>query len=1135
MSTERERELLKDALVKIRTLRARLDASERARHEPIAIVGAGCRFPGGADSPEAYWELIRDGVDAVTDVPAGRWDREAFYDPDPEAPGKAYVRQAGFLRDVAGFDADFFGIPPREAIQLDPQQRLLLEVSWQALENAAAAPDRLSGSVTGVYFGLMNSEHGYRHAQGLAPADIDPYALTGNDLSFPAGRLSYFLGLQGPAMVVTTACSSSLVAVHLACQALRGGECDQALAGGVSLMLDPATTVMLSKLGALAKDGRSKAFDASADGYGRGEGCGVVVLKRLSDAVAAGDRIQAVIRGSAVNHDGPSAGLTVPSGSAQEKLLRQAVKAAGVDPADVAYVEAHGTGTALGDPIEVRAMAKVFGAGRSQPLRIGSVKSNVGHLEGAAGIAGLMKVMLALERASIPPQIHFHNPNPHIPWRDLAVEVATGLRDWPAPSPSQPARRLAGVSSFGLSGVNAHVVIEEAPPAETWQQPASRTEHVLALSAKTGEALARQISLYDHYLEETPGVNWADVCATANTGRAHFRHRTAIVAASVAEARGKLAIAAGRHSKTNPAVGFLFAGAGTLDREAARELYETQAVFRRTIDRCDEMLQPQLDQPLLEVLSETGEAAEPVLSGSLHRGTALAEPAWFALQCALVELWKSWGIEPEVVAGQGVGEFSAAYAAGVFSLEDGLKLVVAQASAAEALSTQLASLGGSVAARQTAAVSNDLAQLDRSIHSAAGERGLVIGASAEGSRTVTVACAESASQPANDLGAGGSGPHFGGPARPSLDEFDRTARQVCYAAPRVRVLSSLSGTPVQRELTTPTYWRRLFDGAAASPLEPRRNPDLQADVVVEIGPLASPESSGEPCRGFAGRSQMLASLAELYARGADIDWQALEQGQGRRWRKLALPTYPFQHQRFWAFDNERKPAADIAASSAESAAASRNREPSPAEQARRLPAAERTAFVQRAFRAYGGKVLGLQGPADGECSLIELGLDSLMTAELKSWISKLFGVSLELKELLSDRSIDELAARIGERLDTTESSAAASNASEAAAASQAAPSRQYPLSEGQKALWFIHQSAPESPAYNVGVALRTASRVDPEALRDSLQGLLDRHPCLRTTFANVDGEPVQVVADRRPFALSRSKRRASPTRNSRRS
>ncbi len=478
-----------------------------ASAEPIAVIGLGCRFPQAA-APAAFWELLSDGVDALREVPAERWDVDAYYDPEPGVPGKTYTRRGGFLDHVDRFDAQFFGVVPAEATSMDPQHRLLLEVAWEALEHAALVPERLATTSTGVFVGIGSNE--YAHLDGdRAEASSDVYAVTGNDASFAAGRLSYVLRLQGPAMSVNTACSSSLVAVHLACQSLRTGESDLALAAGVSLMLSPQTTVYLSQLRALAPDGRCKTFDAAADGYARGEECGVVVLKRLRDAQRDGDRVLALIRGSAVNHDGPSGGLTVPNGSAQQRVLEAALASAGVAPADIDYVEAHGTGTALGDPLEVQALARVFCKDRpaDRRLAIGSVKTNLGHLEAAAGIAGLIKVVLSLQHGVVPRHLNLQTPSPHLGLAEVPIDIPTRPTPWPAGE--RP--RLAGVSAFGLSGTNAHVVLEEAPrsPVAEGTPPASAAParvQLLTLSAKTGEGLREMAARLAEHIATHPRI-----------------------------------------------------------------------------------------------------------------------------------------------------------------------------------------------------------------------------------------------------------------------------------------------------------------------------------------------------------------------------------------------------------------------------------------------------------------------------------------------------------------------------------------------------------------------------------------------------------------------------------------------------
>ncbi len=543
--TENVKELspLQRAFVTIKEMRSKLDALESNAREPIAIVGMGCRFPGGANDPESFWQILRDGVDTIGEVPRDRWNVDDYYDPDPQAVGKTKTRQGGFLDGkVSEFDAEFFGLHPREVASMDPQQRLLLEVSWEALENAGIPPEKLTGSKSGVFVGISVNEY-----LELALSNIDVYTATGNVSSVAAGRLAHKFGFQGPAIAIDTACSSSLVAVHLASASLRSGECDLALVGGVVLMLSPASIVAMSKLGALSADGRCKTFDATADGYGRSEGCGIAVLKRLRDAAADGDNILAVVRGSAVNQDGPSSGLTVPNGRAQQAVIRAALQNAKVEPEDISYIEAHGTGTSLGDPIEVRALNAVF-ANRppeAPPLIAGSVKTNIGHLEPTAGIAGLMKVVLAMQHGEIPPHLHLTNLNPHIAETGLSFTIPTKLTPW---VPNKDGKLLAGVSSFGFSGTNSHVILESPPPREKEEKPGflekpgfwGEQPYLLAISAKSETALKELARRYARYLETHPEVELGDICFTAYTGRTHFEHRLAVVGSSREEMVEKL-------------------------------------------------------------------------------------------------------------------------------------------------------------------------------------------------------------------------------------------------------------------------------------------------------------------------------------------------------------------------------------------------------------------------------------------------------------------------------------------------------------------------------------------------------------------------------------------------------------------
>ncbi len=901
---------LKQALLQLRQMRAQLDDVERARTEPIAVVGMGLRLPGGAVDPESLWTMLRDGVDAVTEVPPDRWDVDAYYDADPTAPGKMTTRFGAFLGDVSRFDAAFFGIAPREAASLDPQQRLLLQVSWEALERAGQSPEKLAGSATGVFVGFSNSD--YFRQMFADPNQIDTYSTTGNAGSIAAGRLSYYLGLHGPCLTLDTACSSSLVAVHLAVQSLRRGECALALVGGVNLILSPEVHINFSKAqGMMAPDGRCKTFDARADGYVRGEGCGMIVLKRLSDALAQHDPVLAVIRGTAINHDGRSSGLTAPNGPAQETLLRAAAVDAGVEPSRIDYVEAHGTGTALGDPIEVRALGAAFGTGRrqGQPLWMGSLKTNVGHLEAAAGIAGLIKAVLALQHAEIPPHLHFETPSPHIPWNEFSLAVPTR----PTPWPEHDGPRLAGVSSFGFSGTNAHVILESAPEVV---QPVSnpiRETRLFTLSARTASALKSLAGQVVQRLADVPSLKLTDVAWTLNTGRSHLAHRLALLAPSLERAQqaltsfvnGSAVAAYTGHAPAGaqPEVAFLFTGQGSQYAGMGRQLYEQEPIFRAALDESAAILTSLIDQPLHAILFPA-EGAPALLDEMRY-----AQPAIFALDVALARLWASWGIEPAAVSGHSLGEYAAACVAGVFSLADGLKLVAARGRLMQSLPIE----GEMVTvfadeARVSAAIAPFAA--DVALAAVNGPDTCVISGRREPVRQVLERLrAERIRNRPLPIAQASHSPLI----EPILDAFAEVAASITYLAPTVPVVSCLSGREVSAdEIGTPDYWRRHFRQTVRFADAMQSLYALGARTFVELGPNPTLLSLGKRCvtdegatwlpslrEGQSDVSGMLSSLAQLYIQGARINWDAVDGDVAAGGQRVVLPTYPWEGRPYW--------------------------------------------------------------------------------------------------------------------------------------------------------------------------------------------------------------------------------------------
>ncbi|MEW6735025.1 MAG: type I polyketide synthase [Acidobacteriota bacterium] len=884
-------------------------------HEPIAIIGLGCRFP-GANSPADFWQLLINGVDAITEVPSDRFDIDAYYDPNPATPGKIVTRYGGFLEQVDKFDPYFFSISPREAGQMDPQQRVLLEVAWEALEDAGQLPEKLIGSQAGVFIGMITND--YEDLQIRDIEGINIYSATGSFRSVASGRLSYILGLQGPSLTIDTACSSSLVTVHLACQSLRSGECELAIAGGVNLILQPEHSFGFSSANMLAPNGRCKFCDANADGFIRSEGVGIVVLKPLSQALADKDPIYALIMGSAVNNDGRSSGfLMTPSQQGQEAVVRAAYRDAKINPGQVHYVEAHGTGTKVGDPIELSAIGTVIATERpsDSPCFIGSVKTNIGHSEAAAGIAGLIKVALSIKHRLIPPSLHLHEPNPNIPWQQLPFIVNQNLVEWPA----EPKPARAGVSSFGISGTNAHVVLQEAPsipyPYKQTEEVVSNRAQVLTISAKSTEALQIFAQHYQAFVTtKDSDIDLTDICYTSSIRRTHHEHRLALVANSRTElARQLETFLSGEsgpgifhyenpniHEQTTPKCVFVFPGQGSQWFGMGRTLLEQEPIFRKSLESCEKAMQPYVDWSLLNELIADQEH-------SRLNEIDVIQPILFALQVSLVNLWRAWGIEPAAVIGHSMGEVAASYVAGILSLEDAAKIICRRSRLLKRMSGQ-----GAMALVE-------LSLVDARLAIAGYEDRLAIAVSNSPTSTVLSGDPTALGEVLEQLRR--------------RDIFCRLIKvDVASHSPqmdllREDLLQALTGLqpncatiPIYSTVTgmisdglefDASYWVRNLREAVlfATATERLRTDGYNIFIEISPNPILLPAIQQNlhhlnqdgivlPSmrREEEERTVMLGTLSTLYTSGYQVDWSRLFPQGGKC---VPLPNYPWQRERFW--------------------------------------------------------------------------------------------------------------------------------------------------------------------------------------------------------------------------------------------
>ncbi len=898
----------------------RVAVRAQASEEPIAIVGMACRYPGRVGSPGDLWRLVAEGRDGISGFPDDRgWDLDRLYDPDPDRPGASYTREGGFVFDAAEFDAEFFGISPREALAMDPQQRLLLESSWEALEDAGIDPAALRGEPAGVFTGLIHQ--GYAAGSGASASGVEGYQATGNTASIASGRIAYALGLEGPAMTVDTACSSSLVAIHLASQALRQGECTLALAGGVTAFATPGLFVEFSRQRGLAPDGRSKSFAEAADGAGFAEGVGMLLLERLSNAQRNGHRIVATIRGSAVNQDGASNGLTAPNGPSQERVIRQALANARLEAKDVHAVEAHGTGTTLGDPIEAGALLATYGQDREQPLKLGSIKSNIGHTQAAAGVAGVIKMALAMREGVLPKTLHVDAPSSKVDWEAGEIELLTEQVEWEGNG--HP--RRAGVSSFGISGTNAHVILEEAPRVEpaaagasgegggevSGSQPLSG-QIPLSLSAKAEPALVDSAARLAAHLQQSPDLDPTDVAYSLATTRSAFEHRAVVLGADREELLASLASLANADPSPNVLsarakdgkLAYLFTGQGSQRLGMGRELYESDPHFRAAFDAACAQLDQHLEAPLKEIVFAKGKKAAAKLEDTAH-----TQPALFAIEVALFEALAKRGLRPDLLAGHSIGEIAAAHLAGVLDLPDAAKLVAARGKLMSALPA-----GGAMAAIEATEeeVAESIAGKEQELSIAAinGPSSTVISGSEESVEEIRTQW-EERGRKTKRLAVSHA---FHSPLiEPMLEEFAEVAEGLSYREPKIPIVSNVSGEALSPEQATdPAYWvhhvrqpvrfadavNALKEQGASTYVELGPDPVLCAMARETLGEEGDQAALVPTLRESRPEADAISTaIAAAHAAGAKLDWAAFFAATGAK--RVPLPTYPFQHKRYW--------------------------------------------------------------------------------------------------------------------------------------------------------------------------------------------------------------------------------------------
>ncbi len=1106
---------LKRALLAVEEMRRKLEKLEREKHEPIAVVGMSCKFPGANDCDE-YLELLENGVDAITEVPKERWDIDEYYDPEPAKTGKMVTRYGGFIEDVDKFDTKFFGISPREAMKMDPQQRLLLETVWNAFENAGIKPSSLKKSKTGVFIGISNND--YTKIQNGEIRRIDAYTGSGNAFSIAANRISYLYDFQGPSIAVDTACSSSLVTIHMAIQSLRNKESDYAVAGGVNLILSPELTITFSQAHMMSPTGRCKTFSADADGYVRGEGCGIVILKRLSDAVKDGDRILSVIRGSAVNQDGKSNGLTAPNSFAQKRVILDALKNAKLKPEDIQYVETHGTGTILGDPIEIEALGMVMeNRTKDNPCYLGAVKSNIGHLEAAAGIAGFIKTVLMLKHKFIPETLHFTKINPHIPIDELPFIIQTEKIKWDTLNK----KRIAGVSSFGFGGTNAHVILEEYPEPEILTNETDRTAHLLTLSAKDKESVRSLAHKFSGYLQKHTEFDFADVCYTRNVFREHFGNRAFIVAKNTDDAVIKLNGLVQNPdffiktlpvvSKNPEKIAFMFTGQGAQYFGMGRELYETSPTYKKHFDECAAIIQELIGESITGIISGNSNKAD------LINETRYTQIALFVVEYALAKLWMSWGIKPDYLIGHSVGEVVAAVVSNVMTLEDGLKFIEARGRLMQSLPRNGAM---SVVFAGFETVSGIIKDFENEVSIAAvnGPANIVISGKIEAMGQIDKILN---SKNINSKKLNVSHAFHSPLMEPVLEEFERTVKEMKFGKPEIPIVSNLTGKLITEAEFSADYWRNHIRNAVL--FEPGMNllNKLGCNVFIEIGP--QPVLTGMAKRFIDNENviwvgslkkehsdwdELLNGVGTLFTSGVKIDFKLLDSDYKRNF--VDVPTYAFLKERYWFDDLEKKPASQTKPKVEPEIEIEDKFTFDEKELLKSLSTSneeEKTEKLKNYLRSAVAHVLRLKPEnVNPDSSITNLGLDSIVAMELRARLQNALGIEIPVAKLIEGPSINNLTGFIIEQIN----SGSTSRYPEVKIGRESTGT--FPLSYGQKAMWFQHQMAPDS-IFNPAYAVKVKAGIDIDLLKKSFIEVVKRHPQLRTTFKYEDGEPKQKIKE----------------------